>query len=892
MATYLNEADVLAQLRSAGLLIDSIVILEAGKKKSIRCKVDGGDQEKRGWYRAYEWATQHGERMIVGSYGVYAGDDPGTRKIELTKRCEHCGFEMALREKECPSCKHKAFKRREQSAEERAAFAARQAEDRKRVQAERNAEIERAAAWARTVWCACAPVEPGGHDYLTRKRLAGTGGARIFPGVDGIMLEGAEPDEYRYLARFAGSLVIPMCDPAGRVFGLQFILSREKHREWIAKREGRDKEYWPQGLSMDGHFWMVGTLAGVVLEAEGFATAMTLHEASGHAVAIAFDAGNMPKVVQALRKHYRSAKFLACADDDWLKKCKHKECRGWTPVAQESCCHCGKPHGQSNGGIARAREAALLADGWWLAPTFAVDRPADCKGPTDFNDLAELEGIQAVRGQIEAKLAEMGVASAPSAPADARAAGGLEEGGGGVERPQAMSVMSLDELVERFVPLDDGTGAYVFDTWTRKIALLKQMIALLPAGMRLEDVKRHHRWLTRGAFYLDQVGFDPAGDDSNVKLNTWRGWPMQAVKGKCDLLVSTLWMLCANEVYGPGVKRRDASGREVDVSGKSAADEVVHWILSWMAYPLQHPGAKMSSAIIMHGPQGTGKSTIFQTLARIYGDYSTVLNQRGLEDKFNSDWADSKLFILAEEVVARAEMWHIKNELKELVTGEWIRVNPKNVAAYRQRNHLNIVYLSNENQPLPLENDDRRHLVVYTPPAREEEYYDELYRELDAGGVEAFYHYLLNYDTSGFHPKKRPPLTKSKQDLIDLSMPSEKRFVMEWRRGELRWPFVPCKSDDLYKAYRIWCGEKGVRNPRESNHFIGDLRRIPGWGKERASVYENEHFTGKTRQERMVIPDARSLAEAGCVFGDGMVESKWLTECKCNFAKRLEGGAQ
>ena len=79
-----------------------------------------------------------------------------------------------------------------------------------------------------------------------------------------------------------------------------------------------------------------------------------------------------------------------------------------------------------------------------------------------------------------------------------------------------------------------------------------------------------------------------------------------------------------------------------------------------MAYPLQHPGAKMSTAVIMHGPQGTGKSTVFQALAQIYGDYATVLNQRGLEDKFNADWTDSKLFLLAEEVVNRAEMWHIR----------------------------------------------------------------------------------------------------------------------------------------------------------------------------------------------------------------------------------------
>lgn len=889
MANYLNKEDVLAQLRAAGLLIKGeLVVLAQGKKRSTRCLVDGEDGQKRGWYRLYELVTQQGEYFLIGSYGVYQGDDSGARKIELTKRCEHCGYEMALRERQCPSCKHTVFKRRELSEEEREAIKKRQAEDRKRVQAERNAEIERAAKWARAVWYASVPAEQGGHDYLTRKHLASPGGTRIFPGVDGIMLEGAEDDDYRYLARFAGTLTLPMCDTAGRIFALQFILSREKHQDWIQRRDGRDKEYWPRGMSKDGHFWMLGTPGAVILTAEGFATAQTLHDETGHAVAVTFDAGNQPKVAQVLRKHYRSARILACADDDWLQKCR--ECKGWTPVAQEACCHCGKPHGKQNAGIARAREAAMLVDGAWIAPAFAVERPSDRKGPTDFNDLAALEGAQAVRGQIEAKLAELGIAPAasPPAPAAARRAGDPTEGGGGYEPPPAMSVMSLDALVERFVPIDDGTGAYVFDAWTRKIVLVKQMIALLPAGTRAEDIKRHPLWLSRGAYYLDQVGFDPGGTDAAVKLNTWRGWPLTPRRGSCELLIQTLWLLCSKEEYGAGTTRKEASGKLIDVSGKSAADEVVHWILCWMAYPLQHPGAKMSSAVIMHGPQGTGKSTIFQTLAKIYGDYATVLNQRGLEDKFNADWVDNKLFVLAEEVVTRQDMWHIKNELKELVTGEWIRVNPKNVTAYRQRNHLNLCYLSNEGLPLPIDEDDRRHLVVYTPPAVGEEFYDELYLELENGGVEAFYDYLLSYDTTGFHPKKRPPLTKSKERLVDLSQTSEKRFVAEWRAGELPWPFVPCLSTDLYRAYATWCRERGVRNPREFNQFIGEVKRIQGWEKDRGYVFESVDYIGKPKQLRLVIPDLRSLAEAGCSKPDDKTAAQWLTNCRFKFANSLE----
>ena len=49
------------------------------------------------------------------------------------------------------------------------------------------------------------------------------------------------------------------------------------------------------------------------------------------------------------------------------------------------------------------------------------------------------------------------------------------------------------------------------------------------------------------------------------------------------------------------------------------ASTLYKWLLQWMAYPLQNPGAKMGSAVVMHGPQGTGKSLIFTTLAEIYG---------------------------------------------------------------------------------------------------------------------------------------------------------------------------------------------------------------------------------------------------------------------------------
>jgi len=427
--------------------------------------------------------------------------------------------------------------------------------------------------------------------------------------------------------------------------------------------------------------------------------------------------------------------------------------------------------------------------------------------------------------------------------------------------------MALEDLVQRFVPLDDGTGEFVWDHWTRKIARKTQMISLLPAGVRGDDIKRDPTWITRGAYYLDQVGFDPSGRDPGVRLNTWRGWPMQPQSGCCELLLELLYYLC---------------------SADEDANTLYNWVLNWMAYPLQNPGAKMHSAVIMHGPQGTGKSTIFQTLAKIYGDYSTVLNQRALEDKFNSDWSDSKLFILAEEVVNRAEMWHIKGELKELVTGEWLRINPKNVAAYRQRNQVNVAYLSNENQPLPLDNDDRRHCVIYTPTEQGEAYYDAIQIELEAGGVAAFYDYLLHRDMSGFHPRKRPPMTKAKQDLMYLSAPSESRFIADWIAGDTHLPFCPCLSTDLYAGYLKWCRLHGEFRPRPDNHFHSTLRHMPGWSKHKTRIYRSL-LSNESESKPVIHPPDKLLIEHGCSNPPETKPIRWITECVFRFSEALRG---
>ncbi|MFV0370351.1 MAG: DUF5906 domain-containing protein, partial [Azonexus sp.] len=189
----------------------------------------------------------------------------------------------------------------------------------------------------------------------------------------------------------------------------------------------------------------------------------------------------------------------------------------------------------------------------------------------------------------------------------------------------------------------------------------------------------------------DQLVFDPSCRVEVPAINLFEGFAMKAAKGDCSPIIELLAHLCADSA-----------------ESDQGVEAVIDWALKWLALPLQRPGTKMRSALVFHGPQGAGKNLFFEIVAKIYGRYALVVGQEQLEDKFN-DWASQKLFLIGDEVVARQELYHQKNNLKAFITGETIQINTKMMPLRTETNHVNVVFLSNEHQPLALEDGDRRY---------------------------------------------------------------------------------------------------------------------------------------------------------------------------------------
>ncbi|WP_350576326.1 VapE domain-containing protein [Pseudomonas sp. HY2-MNA-CIBAN-0224] len=497
-------ADVLDQFADHGL--EPSQPLTFGKLTRCKTTQDKG-KEKNGWYVIHEYLTAKNETLIFGSFGDWRAGD--THKIKVKPG------RLSQEERDVMRARQEEGKRR---AAETAANAARRAANRASALFERMPDKGRSA-------------------YLDRKQIVGLG--------------------VRFAPR-SGAVLVPMSNARDQIVGLQVIFPEKQ------ESTGRDKSYWPYGMSKEGAFHLIGPHpepGAPVLVCEGYATGASLNMATSLTVAIAFDAGNLLAVCKLMRDRFAGCPLIICRDDDW--KTKRPSGEPWNP------------------GEEKGSNAALVVGGQVVGPIFSGEREIKW---TDFNDLHCAEGLDALRRQV------MSVVKPP-------AAGGWKNQ---LACTESGSLITHMQNVELILGNDERWGRVInFCAFSSKIVKLRTPPYGGGSGewADIDDI-RVMKWLAqqynfrvKSSSVIEAVSVVAHDSTFHPVRNYLNGLVWDRVP-RLDSWLTTA-MGVPQSAYSAKVGKR--------------------WMVSAVARVMR-PGCKADAVMILEGGQGEGKSSALRIL--------------------------------------------------------------------------------------------------------------------------------------------------------------------------------------------------------------------------------------------------------------------------------------
>jgi hypothetical protein len=264
-------------------------------------------------------------------------------------------------------------------------------------------------------------------------------------------------------------------------------------------------------------------------------------------------------------------------------------------------------------------------------------------------------------------------------------------------------------------------------------------------------------------------------------------------------------------------------------------EEVFTYYMRWLAILLEHPDRRTGVVPFLYSEaQGTGKNSIFQFISKFVVGPTYVREVVGLQpllEKHNTVLQGRKLIVVNEASSTKDSFMSNFDKFKSIITDSSLWIDPKGKDGFDIQNLLEITISSNHCDSLRVEESDRRYLAISVNESKagDTRYFKKLYNSFNDEAGNHFMTYVIK-EYGGDQPLGPPPMTKLKQDMINISLPSPIRFLKAkpWKpedgadsdedsedeSDEPDW-----SADEVYTLYLKWCEEEHEARPYKKNAF-------------------------------------------------------------------------
>jgi hypothetical protein len=225
--------------------------------------------------------------------------------------------------------------------------------------------------------------------------------------------------------------------------------------------------------------------------------------------------------------------------------------------------------------------------------------------------------------------------------------------------------------------------------------------------------------------------------------------------------------------------------------------------LDWLAHIEQCPGVLPHTAWLhIASNLGMGRNWLAAVLVRVWaGAVAANLDLVQLLGSGFNGQLSRKILATVDEIHegGRGTQWEHSERLKQIVTAEIRNVNAKYGRESKEFNACRWLMFSNHVSAIPIQTDDRRIEVVrIEAKPKDAAYYSRLYAALDDRRfIAAVASYLGRRDISGFNPGAHAVETEAKRD---VALASQTPMGYWCEMLVKHWPWDVIKSNKLYDA--------------------------------------------------------------------------------------------
>lgn len=239
--------------------------------------------------------------------------------------------------------------------------------------------------------------------------------------------------------------------------------------------------------------------------------------------------------------------------------------------------------------------------------------------------------------------------------------------------------------------------------------------------------------------FITQSNFNPAlpsGLSEDGVLNTYRSFSSD--KAPADN--PTLWLEFLERMF------QDATDRATSCA--------------WLAHIFQHPEERPTWHLVIPSDTGTGKGFLFHKILTplLMGQTKQYSNYAQLTEKHNGALADNLIIVFDDPPMASRR---VAESMKSIQTEPTVDIRPLYENARKVQTYARFMTLSNSPTPIEVDANDRRHYATHFIKHKVDHnetaaFIARLSDWLNAGGLEAIYHWFMQYDLTDFNPY-RPP---------------------------------------------------------------------------------------------------------------------------------------